>query len=80
MVAKFVAYKVEQNNIITDNIPHAISAGIIYFISYNCQLGITKQDVKSICGVSEVTINKCFKKLNAIRESLLPSVILEKYS
>jgi transcription initiation factor TFIIB len=80
MVAKFVAYKVEQNNIITDNIPHAISAGIIYFISYNCQLGITKQDVKAICGVSEVTINKCFKKLNAIRESLLPSVILEKYS
>jgi transcription initiation factor TFIIB len=80
MVAKFVAYKVEQNNIITDNIPHAISAGIIYFISHNCQLGISKQDVKSICGVSEVTINKCFKKLNAIRENLLPSVILEKYS
>jgi transcription initiation factor TFIIB len=80
MVAKFVAYKVEQNNIITDNIPHAISAGIIYFISYHCQLGITKQDIKSICGVSEVTINKCFKKLNTMRENLLPSVILEKYS
>jgi len=80
MLSKFITMKVETNNIITDNIPHAIAAGIIYFVAYNCQMGITKQDIKTICGVSEVTINKCFKKLNALRENLLPSVILEKYA
>jgi transcription initiation factor TFIIB len=80
MLSKFVAIKVEKNNIITDNIPHAIAAGIVYFISQNCQLNISKQDIKVVSGVSEVTINKCFKKLEVLREKLLPKSILEKYS
>jgi transcription initiation factor TFIIB len=80
MLSKFVANKVEQNNMITDNIPHAIAAGIIYFIAYNCQMNISKQDIKMICGVSEVTINKCFKKLELNKDSFLPKAILEKYS
>jgi len=80
MLAKFIAYKVEQNNIITDNIPHAIASGIVYFVSQICQQNITKQDIKNVCGVSEVTINKCFKKLEAIKDNLIPKTILEKYS
>ena len=80
MLAKFVANKVEKNNLITDNIPHAIAAGIVYFIAYNCQMNVSKQDIKVICGVSEVTINKCFKKLESNRENFLPKSILEKYN
>ena len=80
MLAKFVAIKVEKNNIITDNIPHAISAGVIYFVSQYCSLIITKQDIKQISGVSEVTINKCFKKLDIISDSLLPKSMLNKYA
>ena len=80
MLSKFVANKIEKENIITDNIPHAIAAGIVYFISQVCQIDITKQEVKVICGVSEVTINKCYKKLDAIRETLIPSSILNKYT
>ena len=80
MLSKFVANKVEKNNMITDNIPHAIAAGIIYFIAYNCQLNISKQDIKMICGVSEVTINKCFKKIELNKANLLPKAILDKYS
>jgi len=80
MLSKFIAKKVEEQDIITDNIPHAIAGGIVYFIAQNCQLNVTKTDIKNICGVSEVTINKCFKKLEALRETLLPRVILEKYS
>jgi transcription initiation factor TFIIB len=79
MLSKFVANKIEKNNIITDNIPHAIAAGIVYFIAENCGLNITKQDIKTVCGVSEVTINKCFKKLEILRDTLLPSAILNKY-
>ena len=71
MLAKFVTKKIEKQNIITDNIPHAIAAGIIYFVAYNCDNHITKKDIKVISGVSEVTINKCFKKLEPHIEKLM---------
>jgi len=80
MLSKFVANKIEKESIITDNIPHAIAAGIVYFVSQICQTDTTKQEVKVICGVSEVTINKCYKKLEAIKETLIPSFIMNKYS
>ena len=80
MLSKFIANKIEKNDLITDNIPHAIAAGIIYFIAYNCQLNISKQDIKMICGVSEVTINKCFKKLEMNKDNFLPKAIIDKYS
>jgi transcription initiation factor TFIIB len=80
MLSKFVTSKVEKNNIITDNIPHAIAAGIVYFVAQSCQQNVTKQDIKIISGVSEVTINKCFKKLDAIRDVLLPKAIIDKYA
>tara|TARA_B110000285_G_C15132267_1_gene624450 strand:- start:930 stop:2057 length:1128 start_codon:yes stop_codon:yes gene_type:complete len=79
MLSKFVAIKIEQNNIITDNIPHAISAGIIYFVSQRCNLTVSKQDIKLVSGVSEVTINKCFKKLDIISDKLLPKAMIDKY-
>jgi transcription initiation factor TFIIIB Brf1 subunit/transcription initiation factor TFIIB len=80
MLSKFVAIKIEKNNIITDNIPHAISAGVIYFVSQHCNLTLTKQEIKQISGVSEVTINKCFKKLDVISDQLLPKAVLNKYA
>jgi len=79
MLAKFITKKIEQQQMITDNIPHAIAAGIIYFVAYNCNNNVTKQDIKVISGVSEVTINKCFKKLETYKTTLIPNVILEKH-
>lgn len=80
MLCKFVALKIEKNDVITDNIPHAISAGIIYLISQSCNLNISKNDIKIVSGVSEVTINKCFKKLDVISDTLIPHAILKKYA
>jgi transcription initiation factor TFIIB len=79
LLCKFVANKVEMQNIILNNTPHSIAAGIIYFIAQTCNLNITKQQIKLTCGVSEVTINKCYKKLDGIKEELIPSCILNKY-
>ena len=78
-LAKFITNKIEKNNIITDNIPHAIAAGVVYFIAQNCNLNVNKLDIKNISGVSEVTINKCYKKLETIKDNILPKCILEKY-
>ena len=41
---------------------------------------ISKNDIKTICGVSEVTINKCFKKMENLTTQLIPKVILQKYT
>ena len=80
MLSKFIANKIEQNNIITDNTPHSIAAGIIYFVSQTCGLNISKLDINIKCGVSEVTINKCFKKMDTIKNDLIPKCILDKYN
>jgi len=79
LLSKFIANKIEQKAIITDNTPHAIAAGIIYFVSQVCGLNISKKDINIKCGVSEVTINKCFRKMDSIRCELIPQCILEKY-
>lgn len=80
MLSKFIAKKIEENDIICDNTPHSIAAGIIYFINVHGHLNLSKTQIKHICGVSEVTIGKCFKKLEAIKDQLLPKCIMEKYA
>ena len=80
MLSKFIAKKVDDQSIINDNTPHSIAAGIVYLIAQNCNLSINKTDIKLISGVSEVTINKCYKKLDAIKDKLIPVCILEKYA
>jgi transcription initiation factor TFIIB len=80
MLAKFVATRLETNNTIMDNTPHSIAAGIIYFISQNCNLSISKSEIKRVCGVSEVTINKCYKKMEVLKTQFIPACILKKYA
>jgi hypothetical protein len=37
-------------------------------------------EIKNVSETSEVTINKCFKKLEKMKEDLVPAVILKKYA
>jgi transcription initiation factor TFIIB len=76
----FISVLIEKNNVIPENTPHSIAAGIIYFISQICKLNISKHDVTVVSEISEVTINKCYKKLDLLKEKLVPQVILKKYS
>ena len=75
----FIAKKIEEHSSITDNIPPAIAAGLIYFVSYNCNLSITKLEIRKITGICDVTINKCFQKMEKIKTELIPPIIFEKY-
>jgi len=79
-LSQFIAVSIEKNNLIPENTPHSIASGIIYFVAYMCKLPITKKDVNRISDMSEVTINKCFKKLYDMRERLIPNIILRKYN
>jgi transcription initiation factor TFIIB len=79
-LCRFIAMRIQTNNMIPENTPHSVAAGIVYFVSSECKLSISKKAVHAISGISEVTINKCFKKLEAMKEKLIPIMIREKYS
>jgi transcription initiation factor TFIIB len=79
-LCKFIAMKIENNGLMLENTPHSIAAGIVYFITQISNLNISKKDVKNVSEISEVTINKCFKKIEKIREQVVPSIFLKKYN
>ena len=74
-----IVKKSEEHSIVCENAPPSIAAGIIYLCSVNCNLKINKKDISKACQISEVTINKCFKKLNEFRLHIFPSHIIEKH-
>ncbi len=81
-VCKFVACKIEQHNLMAENTPHSVAAGIIYFVSQVCNLNVSKRNVNHVSEISEVTINKCFKKLEKIEKKnpMIPGIIKKKYA
>ena len=79
-LCQFISIKIEKDDIMPENTPHSIAAGVVYFISQICKLNVSKKEIKNVSEISEVTINKCFKKLEKIKDDLLPAVILKKYS
>jgi transcription initiation factor TFIIB len=79
-LCKFIAIRIQKNNLIPENTPHSIAAGIIYFVGQSCNINISKRSVSTISEISEVTINKCYKKLAPLTSELIPAVVLEKYS
>jgi len=78
-LSQFISMKIEKKDIMPENTPPSIAAGVVYFISQICKLNISKRDVKNVSETSEVTINKCYKKLEKIKEDLVPAAILKKY-
>ena len=79
-LCQFIAVTIEKQNLIPENTPHSIASGIIFFVSCMCHLSITKKDVNRVSDMSEVTINKCYKKLYDMRDKLVPKMILAKYA
>ena len=78
-LCQFIAIKIEKKDLMPENTPHSIAAGVVYFISQLCKLNVSKKDVKNISEISEVTINKVHKKLEALQDELVPAVIFMKY-
>ncbi len=81
-LCQFISMKIEKMDVMPENTPPSIAAGIVYFVAQLCKLNISKREVKNVSETSEVTINKCYKKLEKIieNEKLIPASILKKYS
>lgn len=78
LVCLFVAKQIEKRCLITDKTPNSMVAGILFFVSHLFQLQYTKQEIKRVCGVSEVTINKCLTRLNQLQHEVIPPCLLGK--
>jgi transcription initiation factor TFIIB len=79
-LVKFIARRIETYSIIENNMPQAITSGIICFVSDKCRLGIKKKQITAITGISEVTISKCYTALLKTDVELIPPRVLAKYS
>jgi transcription initiation factor TFIIB len=79
-VCKFIALIIEKRDLIPENTPHSIAAGIVYYTAQLCNLNICKKKVSIVSEISEVTINKCYKKLEELNIELIPKQVLNKYS
>lgn len=83
-VCEFVALRIQKMYLMPENTPQSVAAGIIYFIGQSCNLNISKENVSIVSNTSEVTINKCYGKMESLNKkketSLIPSIIIKKYS
>lgn len=58
----------EKLGLINDNTPPAMASGCIYLYCKKLNIDKSKKDISEVCKISEVTINKCFKKIENIKE------------
>ena len=81
-ICEFVAIKAlsSKNNIVEDNTSPSIAAGTIFLVVNLLNYMITKKHVAQACKISEVTISKCYKKLNKYKLELLPKKFMETHN
>ena len=60
-----IAEMCEDLKMISDNTPPSMASGCIYLYVRFKNLDISKKDISDVCKTSEVTVNKCYKKLEA---------------
>lgn len=77
-ICRHVCLKAEEHDLVSENTPPSIASGSIYMVCTMLDVTISKKDISTICGISEVTISKCYKKLLQYHVHLLPPHILDK--
>ena len=74
-LAEFIAVKAIIENLVDDNTAPSIAAGSIFLACMiDKNTSVTKKQVAESCKTSEVTISKCYKKLNDNKDKLLPKI------
>tara|TARA_Y100000389_G_scaffold201753_1_gene245243 strand:- start:716 stop:1450 length:735 start_codon:yes stop_codon:yes gene_type:complete len=69
---KHIVKKADEYSIVSENAPPSIAAGSIFLCCVEYKHNVTKKDISKACEISEVTINKCYKKLLLYKDYLLP--------
>lgn len=78
MLCFFVAKKVEEHQLASDNYPHCVAAAILFMVACCTSSSSLKGEQfskKRICEISqtsEVTLNRCYNKLYSYKHDLFP--------
>jgi transcription initiation factor TFIIB len=78
-LAEFISIQIDKQNLIPENTPHAVAAGIVFFIATEFGLPLDKALIRQVSSISEVTILKCYKKIDHHKTSLIPPAVYAKY-
>lgn len=70
-IIKQISDRAQEHKIIYENTPPSIAVGSIYLYIKINKLNISKKDISNISKISEVTINKCYKKLEEYTDKLI---------
>lgn len=79
MVCKSLCEYIEENDLLIKHIPVSRTAGCIYFTCLYLKVNVTFEAISQVCDISEVTIKKCYQKINKFKEELLNNTLLKKY-
>jgi transcription initiation factor TFIIB len=60
---KELAKTIDDLEIVSENTPTSVAAGTLYYYCLNKNIEYSKKQIAEVCEVSEVTITKCYKKL-----------------
>ena len=77
-IIKTVAEVSDDLHLTYDNTPPAMATGCIYLVSKLKEINLSKKDISERCNISEVTINKCYKKLEENKK--LTELLQSKYN
>ena len=66
-ICRNVVQIAEDLSIVSENTPPSIAAGAIFLCSTHFKWGLNKKDISEACDISQVTISKCFKKMEPHR-------------
>ena len=59
--------------IVAENAPPSVATGVIFMVSNHRKMTVPKKEIAKACEISEVTINKCYKKLCKFAKYILPA-------
>jgi len=68
---KDISHLSQKYNLVNENTPPSMAAGCIYLYTKVNNLDIHKKQISHVCKISEVTINKCYNKLEPHIDKLL---------
>jgi transcription initiation factor TFIIIB Brf1 subunit/transcription initiation factor TFIIB len=80
MLCKFICLKLEYLELLQENTPQSIAAGVLFFVICRFNIGITKKNISAEIDLSEVTIAKCATRIGLMEIELVPRSVLKKYA
>ena len=73
-ICRLVVHSAEELGIVSENTPPSVAVGSIYLCNMYLNWGIGKKEMADACEISQVTITKCYKKLQMYQDAIFDKV------